>query len=564
MATRISSILGPDGKPVEVDTDSLGREVAAPTLGGVRSILSGHPAQGLDPRRLAMIMRNAENGDADAYYDLAEEIEEKYLHYQGVLGTRKRAVSQLPITINAASDDPRHQKDADLIRMWIERDTLEAEMFDILDAIGKGFSATEMVWNTRKVPWYPIDLINRNQKWFEFDQTDGETLRLKGGPDGLSGLPTDLQANKFIIHRHKAKTGLTVRGGLARGVAWAYLFQNFAIKDWVIFAEVFGMPIRLGKYDPTASDQDRRALLRAVTGIATDAAAIIPKSMEIEFVDGMASGNADVFERLCIYLDQQVSKAVLGQTGTSDATTGGFGSSGAVHNDVREDIQRADARALASTFQQVIRPIVDFNHGPPPGDLYPRVRIGEAEFLSKEDMEKIQMYVAMGGRVETSVVRDKLGLPDPPKGNDVELLTVPGPAQNPAPQTPAEGGGATEGAKLAATRLLALLSPLNRPFGGDPILIAAAKAEAEAKADAIDTLIDQIGGEDGSGWVEVMAPMLGPIEDIIEAATSFDDLKDRLIAAMGRMDPSKLAEQLATAQFNARLAGEAGEDIHAR
>jgi len=29
-----------------------------------------------------------------------------------------------------------------------------------------------------------------------------------------------------------------------------YLFKNYAIKGWIGFAEVYGMPLRVGKYEP--------------------------------------------------------------------------------------------------------------------------------------------------------------------------------------------------------------------------------------------------------------------------------------------------------------------------
>ena len=39
-----------------------------------------------------------------------------------------------------------------------------------------------------------------------------------------------------------------------RIVSWMYLFKNYTVKDWVSFCEVYGMPLRIGKYDPGASE----------------------------------------------------------------------------------------------------------------------------------------------------------------------------------------------------------------------------------------------------------------------------------------------------------------------
>jgi phage gp29-like protein len=39
-----------------------------------------------------------------------------------------------------------------------------------------------------------------------------------------------------------------------------YLFKNYAVKNWAAFAEVFGMRLGAGKYEPGASKTDKDAL----------------------------------------------------------------------------------------------------------------------------------------------------------------------------------------------------------------------------------------------------------------------------------------------------------------
>src|SRR3546814_12737192 len=109
--------------------------------------------------------------------------------------------------------------------------------------------------------------------------------------------PQPLTALKFIIHTHKAKSGLPIRGGLARVAAWAWMFKNFTLKDWVVFCETFGQPLRVGRYGPEASQKDRDVLFAAVANIASDCAAIIPKGMEIEF--GRAEGASEIGRAAC-------------------------------------------------------------------------------------------------------------------------------------------------------------------------------------------------------------------------------------------------------------------------
>ena len=140
----VKTLYDADGNPV--DKTRLVEEVAAPTVTGVRQILSGHPAQNLTPQRLTALLLAAEQGDALAYLELAEEMEEKDLHYRSVLSTRKLQVAGLPVKVEAATDDAEDVKAADLVRDFLNTGVLAEAVQDILDAVGKGYSVCEIMW----------------------------------------------------------------------------------------------------------------------------------------------------------------------------------------------------------------------------------------------------------------------------------------------------------------------------------------------------------------------------------------------------------------------------------
>ncbi|MFN3371003.1 MAG: DUF935 domain-containing protein [Sphingomonadaceae bacterium] len=535
-------------------------QVAAPSLGSTRSILSGHPADNLGPERLAALLRGAEDGDATAYLELAEQMEERDLHYLSVLSTRKRQVSQLPVTIEAASDAADHQRHAELLREWLARDRLEAELFDILDAIGKGYSVTEIVWDTSGGRWLPAELRWRDPRWFEFDRIDGETVLLRGAPSGgvtapaagIDRTPLSAFPYKFITHVHPAKSGLPIRGGFARAVAWAYLFKSYGLKDWVSFCEIYGLPFRIGRYEAGASEEDIRQLMRAVANIGSDAAAVMPKSMEVEFQDGKTNGAADVYDRLCQYLDRQVSKAVLGQTATTDADTGGLGS-GKEHGEVRQDIERADAKLLSATLQrQLVEPIVDLNFGHQA--LYPKIRIGREESHDITAMSgALARLVPLGLRVSESVVRDRLGFPDP--APDETILS--------RPEKPAQERAATR--DPANPRLPPQIAPggLLRPSHFDPAgrgAIAEAVAAAVSQAigadeDEIDAAGRHLATTEGQA---LLAPLCEPMLDALAATGSFEEAAAALDRAIAGMDTAAFEAAVRRACLTARIAGTAG------
>jgi phage gp29-like protein len=437
----------------DVDTGMLREEQAAPTMAGVRNIYSTmHPSIGLTPERLTAILQQAEFGDPYLYLELAQEMEEKDLHYLAVLGTRKNAGAQLDLVVRAASSGAEDQRAAAMVRAMIVDGPIQLDsvLFDILDAVGKGFSATEIMWNTSGREWFPAQLKWRDPRWFAFDWISGEEIlvrTLKGetipiesgaGPArpthfggegiyssmrpgiGIQPMTAPLAPYKFVTHFAKAKAGLPIRGGLARAAGWAYLFKNYVLKDWVTFTEVFGQPLRVGKYHPGATEQDKQALLTAISRIGTDAAAIMPESMVIEFTEAHQNGSAELYQGFCEYLDAQVSKAVLGQTLTTEMPrSGGSRAAAQVHEGVRRDILNADAKRLAATLaRDLVRPIVELNMGPQ--SRYPRIELGLPDDSEiKVFAEVVAMLADRGLRVSQKTILDKLGIEEAGAGEAV-------------------------------------------------------------------------------------------------------------------------------------------------
>ena len=261
---------------------------------------------------------SAAEGDLDAYLVLAEEMEEKDPHYASVLGVRKRAVSGVTPIVEPASEDAKDTKIADAVRDNIaEHDGFPDLVEDMLDALGKGFSVVEIDWKKTARVWTPQEFIFRDPRFFKFDRDTGREIRLIDERDIVDGIA--LEPFKFIRHKAKIKSGIAARGGLARLVAFSWICKAYDTKDWMSFVETYGLPLRLGRYGPEATKSDVEKLFMAVANIGTDAAAVLPRSMSIDFEEISSGTGNEVFENLARWVDEQVSKAVLGQTMTSDS-----------------------------------------------------------------------------------------------------------------------------------------------------------------------------------------------------------------------------------------------------
>lgn len=507
------------GRPIE--QQALLREVAAPSLCGVRRAWDAEAiAQGLTPHRLARILRAAAENDLRAYLILAEEMEERDPHYASVMGTRKRACSGLEPTVAAATDDTRDVELADAVREHIAESTEFPDLCsDLLDGLGKGFAACEIIWDRQATRWLPAAYEWRDPKFFRFDEVTGRELRMEE-LGAVNGVP--LPPYKFLVHIPRLKSGLPARGGLARLAAAAHMCKSFTLADWMAFAEVFGMPLRLGRYGPGAKEEDIRTLVSAVANLGTDAAAVIPDSMRIEMVEGgknSGSGGQVLFQNLAEWLDRQVSKAVLGQTMTSD--DGSSQSQATVHNEVRKDILRADARQLAATINRdLVRAFVDLNYGPPPSGKYPRLLLPVRE---PEDVaaltSALEKLVPLGLRVEASVVRDRLGFPDPAEGAEV-------------------------------------LGMQARPEPGPGTAANRERRAANREDLAIDEL-DALAAEALDGWEQQLAPVVDPIQELADRSQTYEEFQAALPELLRQMDASALLRGLAVAAFKARGLGDA-------
>ena len=505
------ALLDAYGRPIR--TQALTQRLAEPGLTGIRQIWAGTAASGLTPQRLATILRACDQGDLTECLTLAEEMEERDPHYLSVLGTRKRVISGIAPSVEPGGEDARAKEIAEAVQAHIaDHEGFPDLIEDLLDALGKSFSVVELDWARGSRLWSFNGFIHRDPRHFVFDREAGVEVRMLDEAEPVDGVA--LAPAKFAVHRSRIKSGLTYRGGLARVVAFAWMCKQYTLKDWIAFIETYGLPLRLGRYGPEATAEDVRKLFQAVANIGTDAAAVLPRSMEIDFENGPNATGDKLFETFARWTDEQISKAVLGQTMTADS--GSSEAQAKVHNDVRHDIAVSDARAVTGTINRdIVRPFVDLNFGVQA--VYPRLVL---EVDEPEDVKaKIESAVSLAGigvTFKASELRRKLGFSDPEDGDEV----VGG-----APAAPANPGDPKN--RLALNRSGA---------GGDDL--------------------DEIEADMLGDWQELADDLQGAIATVMDGATSYEDVLKRLPEALAHMPTGLAVETLVKGLFQARALGD--------
>lgn len=489
----------------------------------IRTASRASAADGLTPARLGALLRAADEGDTQAYFVLCAEIEERDGAYAHCLQTRKLAVVGAPVQVEAASDSAHDKAIAEAVERVVAKPEFGALKLDLLDGTAKGFSACEIMWSRSAREWMPTSYTLREQRHFQFDlpTMTVPSLRSASKPDG-----DPLAPYKWAIHTPRLRSGIPIRVGLARTACVIYAAKRFNLESWMKFLEVYSMPSRIGKYPSGTSSADQAKLYAAVKRIGTDAAAIIPEEMVVEFLETRSGGgNSDCFLKTSEYWDGAYARLVLGQTLTSGGDKGGSYALGKVHEGVMTDITKADAGALSDTINRdIVRAFVDLNFGAQ--TAYPRVTI---QIADPEDatalMANVKTFVELGGEVEMSSLRDRLGLVEPAPG--AQLLS--------APNAAALVGPVDQSAKSALKREL---------------LSTSRQSEDDVDASVRAAL-------DG-GWMPILDPVVGESLRRVLACDTYEQataLIDEM--RLEGLDLGPLTESLARETFRLRGIGDA-------
>lgn len=498
--------------PTEQQTKSDARIVQ------IQQRFSEHPSSGLTPFQAAVILREAEQGNIMAQCMLAEDMEEKDTHILSELAKRRRAVQRLNFNIvpplNPTKDEKR---DTEMLSELLDSFTwFDDFVFDGTDAILKGFSCQEFSG------WESIDnlLVPAGVEWidpstFQVNPNNRNELRLSDG--SYEGV--ELQPFNWVKHVSRSKSGYLARTGLVRTLIWPYIFKNYSIRDLAEFLEIYGIPIRLGRYSSGATEDEKKTLLKAVMSIGHNAGGIIPNGMAIDF-QSAANGTSDPFLAMNDLMERAQSKAILGGTLTSQAdgatSTNALGN---VHNDVRVEVCHSDAKQLSATItRDLILPLYCLN-----GISFSNPRRHpkfEFDITQAEDItafaSALPALVNVGMKISRAWAHDKLQIPEAQDGE--EILK---PESTPAFLNAKHSTG---------------FAALNASQDVDPLKAAPAAIS-------------------GNDWQQTIDPVLRPIIDIImqnDLATA----KNKIENLYSDLDSEQLEDMIARGAFVAQLWGQ--------
>jgi len=484
------------------------KQSQAPKLGYVSRELPEHPAIGIKPSQLSRLLIEAENGDLKRQAELFNDMERRDAHILAEISKRKRALLGLDWQIAPPDDATADENKAAELLTHAITDNARDLMFDLLDAIGHGFSACEISWELNDGLWLPTAFPYRPQSWFTLSEQDKNKLVLRTE----TGSTLDLQPMGWIVHKARALSGYIASAGLYRVLAMPWLLKHYSLHNLAEFLEVYGHPLKIGKYGTGHDDSEQDKLLSLLKNLGHSAAGIFPEGMMIEFVEA-AKGSSEPFAAMVDYCDSAISKAILGGTLTTSTGDNGGGAYalGKVHNEVRRDLMEADAHQLAATLNRdLIAPFCAIN--------FANVRAPRFVFDLNETADigaianALPPLMGSGLKIPENWLYQQLGIPVPEEGEAVLQ-------GRPLPE--------------ALTRQLANRQP-----------------NALSKGEKWQNIIDSAVPEHPNASA-INAPLLAALQK----AGSEDEALDVLARDMPDLAPEELIDELQRLMVNSEIAG---------
>lgn len=433
------------------------------------------------------------------YEDLARDP-----HVHAVLSKRKRALVGRAWSVEPASDAPGDVQAADLLRAELQRLPFDRICLSLLGATLKGFAVGEILWEVRDGILGIQAVKSRASHRFRFDTDERLHLLVPGQADGEL-----LPDRKFIVHREPADDANPYGQGLGGVLYWPVFFKRRGLSSWLVFSEKFGQPTVRGSYPQGTSEADQQKLLEALSAVAEETAIVHPAEMSVELLEAARNGNVTTYEQLCRFLDEQISEAVLGETGTTNQQgSGGSRARDQVGNEVRLETMKADGDLLAATLNATLAAwFTEFNV---PGAAPPRIAwdLEEPEDLVRRS-ERDKNLKEVGYRPSLETVAAIYG-------EGYELVPQ---------ETPNQTRGVEPGGALPAF--------------------------AERDRDRADELADQAVDLSATAFRHLIAP----IRRAVKEATSLQDLRDRLDRLYPSLDARAFTELMAQALAVAEVSG---------
>jgi phage gp29-like protein len=305
----------------------------------------------------------------------------------------------------AGAEGRREKEAAEAFSAVLNRLDLPRVIEEMMDAVAFGYSPLEILWTSDKGRWDIADIVGKPPQWFEYNQEN--RLVFRTGVVGTEELPV----NRFLVVRHRPSYANPYGIKVFSKCYWPVTFKKNGFRWWTVFVEKYGGAFMWGKYPNNASENYKNELLEALRAMIGDAVGIAPEGAEIT-IEALANKGSvnSVHKEYIEAANAEISKAVLGQTLTTEIGAKGSYAAAQAHNLVRGDLAAADRRRISAAFDRLASVWTLYNFGA-------EVAPPRFEFVKDEDLQekracRDRVLYGAGVRLKKSYITREYEIPE--------------------------------------------------------------------------------------------------------------------------------------------------------
>jgi phage gp29-like protein len=224
---------------------------------------------------------------------------------------RRAAVAGRAYTVNApATVAPDLKEEAErlvtLVKRWLDgMDSVESFLMRVLDSIGMGISAHELVWSLKDDNWLPTPwpIMTRELKYNRDWQVEARNA-------SYEWINTTEFPGGYLIHNIATENFRPIDSGCFRSALWYAIFKKAGIQFWVSCAERFGSPLALAHMAPGTDRNQRDQALQDLLDMTNDMVGVVTGASTVEIMDSAAGASSTVYKDLVAKLDEQIFLAM--------------------------------------------------------------------------------------------------------------------------------------------------------------------------------------------------------------------------------------------------------------
>ncbi len=324
-------------------------------------------------------------------------------HLVATIQQRKMQVMQMGWEIDYDKDPKIKEKAIEIMREL----PLSNIISDILDAVFFGFSVMEIEWEKSKNEIVPINLVGKPQEWFIFNNNNELMLRKK-----VSGIyqfeeGERLPNYKFILSQNKPTYINPYGEKVLSRCYWPVTFKRAGIEYWQLMMERFGMPYLIGRYNAGATEPEKAELLEQLKQMVEDTITVMEDGIPIEFKENPKYDIGGLYEKLVEFQNNEISKAVLTVTLTTDLQNVGSYKAADIHKEMLSYLGIADKKLVEKAMNELFNYYCFLNYGT---DNAPRIKLNKKEAIIEHSADRDKVLSEIGVKFSKEYFKKRYNL----------------------------------------------------------------------------------------------------------------------------------------------------------